>query len=59
MRGDRIIASYMVKTLVKITSGGGGGQTSTVVFERPKLVHSSGGRREAPAGGKENCFILS
>ena len=29
----------------------GGGRTSTVVFERPKLVHSSGGSVKAPAGG--------
>ena len=32
--------------------GGGGGRTSTVVFVRPKLVHSSGGRGKASAGEK-------
>ena len=38
--------------------GRGRDRTSTVVFERPKLVHSSGVRGKAPAGGKINIKTI-
>ena len=36
----------------------GGGRTITVVFERPKLVDSNGGRGKAPAGEKIKIKII-